>query len=180
MSQTYIYVIKSKERDEFKVGISAEPVKRLASLQTARADELELLYTFPGTMETESVLHDLLAEFRIRGEWFTNYEKAKEIIFMYRPQLKASNNDAASQVLDDIYTYLDKENKTSNLFRLAALGFYYTGRAEFGGDATTPPSKEVLDMVEQAATWFKVIGNAAQQHSVEIQPATYEDGLPAK
>jgi len=154
MSQTHIYVIKSKERDEFKVGFSADPKQRLASLQTARADELELVYSFPGTVETERELHTLLAEFHIRGEWFTNYEEAKEIIFAVMSEPNDNINEKINNFMIMSSEYFDKEDESKNLFRLTMLVAYQIGRSDAGASTIEPPNKSVLNLIEASRNWF--------------------------
>lgn len=55
-----------------KIGFAVDAHKRMAGLQTACPDRLELIHTIPGTMADERELHKRFAASRIRpdGEWF--------------------------------------------------------------------------------------------------------------
>lgn len=72
----YLYVIKCNEY--FKIGIAANPRKRLQELQIANPYELELvkMINSDDPRFTESSLHGKYCEFRIRGEWFKLPEQA--------------------------------------------------------------------------------------------------------
>lgn len=63
------YFIRSGET--IKIGSSREPQERLSGLQTAVADDLELLVDVPFSILTEDQAHGRFAHIRIRGEWFT-------------------------------------------------------------------------------------------------------------
>lgn len=65
-----IYFILDEERDAVKIGISGDPMGRLASLQTGHAGRLRLVGTMPGTRHDEKRLHQRFAGVRLRGEWF--------------------------------------------------------------------------------------------------------------
>lgn len=55
-----------------KVGVGHHPERRLRTMQTGNARELELLGTWPGGAALEQYLHrqfDTLGR-RVRGEWF--------------------------------------------------------------------------------------------------------------
>jgi Meiotically up-regulated gene 113 len=54
-----------------KIGYSANPDRRLKSLQTASSVPLRLIGTLPGTLKDEEALHARFAKYRVRGEWFT-------------------------------------------------------------------------------------------------------------
>lgn len=63
-----VYFIKSGS--QIKIGIAVDPVRRMASLQTAQAKRLRLLGTCAGGREKERELHDQFKDARMRGEWF--------------------------------------------------------------------------------------------------------------
>ena len=67
-TQTYVYAITDGEFT--KVGRSIDPERRLRQLQTASPRELRLEWTAPESDCHESLLHDRLADDRVRGEWF--------------------------------------------------------------------------------------------------------------
>lgn len=63
--------------DHFKIGRSFVSIRRrLSSLQTGQAHQLELLGIVSGDPEDEARVHRALAEFHVRGEWFMATEPA--------------------------------------------------------------------------------------------------------
>jgi hypothetical protein len=65
-----------------KIGFSDDVGKRVAGLQTGNPELLTLLLVVPGTMETESSLHNRFASARIRqsGEWFRPTRQLLEFV----------------------------------------------------------------------------------------------------
>lgn len=62
-------------RDRYKVGVSIDPPKRLAQVARGTTDPVQMLQTrwFASEGEAygaESRIHELLAAFRTKGEWF--------------------------------------------------------------------------------------------------------------
>jgi hypothetical protein len=70
MASTFVYAIYNPNKAEVKIGYSSDPLKRLSQLQTGTTDRLDLLFTFVGSNKEELQLHQELAAYRIRGEWF--------------------------------------------------------------------------------------------------------------
>src|SRR5262245_1596456 len=64
----FIYAIQSATTKLIKIGFSATPEGRLKGLQTGSPDKLELLKTWPGTMDDEKRIHRCLRKFRKHGE----------------------------------------------------------------------------------------------------------------
>ena len=69
-AKTFIYAIHCPNKNEVKIGYATDPLKRLAQLQTATTDRLDILLTFSGNIEVEKLLHSRLDKFRLGGEWF--------------------------------------------------------------------------------------------------------------
>lgn len=67
-----VYFVQSAEGGPVKIGRSADPSARVASLQTANAHPLRVLATMPGGAAVERTLHRLFERHRVRpdGEWF--------------------------------------------------------------------------------------------------------------
>jgi hypothetical protein len=65
-----VYFIENPERGTVKIGYSADPEKRLASLQTASCDKLVLLGSIPGGPSDERELHSRFGHLKKRNEWF--------------------------------------------------------------------------------------------------------------
>lgn len=65
-----IYFIRNTTTGTIKIGYSIDPTKRLATLQTAHHDRLEVWDAVPGDQDAERVLHRRFASFRMNGEWF--------------------------------------------------------------------------------------------------------------
>lgn len=79
-AEPVVYAIRAKATNVVKIGVSEDPDSRLASLQTANADELELMGYIPGSTTLEAAIHKLLSAYRVRGEWFQYCGGAKAII----------------------------------------------------------------------------------------------------
>lgn len=69
-SPTPIYFIQSGDVGPIKIGVSASPEMRLASMQTGNPETLHLRLTVKHALHGERAYHRLFREFRIRGEWF--------------------------------------------------------------------------------------------------------------
>lgn len=65
-----VYFILNRISGRIKIGKSFDVDKRLASLQTASPDPLELLGSVPSWLHTEAELHARFAALREHGEWF--------------------------------------------------------------------------------------------------------------
>ena len=63
-----------------KIGISARPWERLASLQTAHHAPLEMLAIMPGGRAEEIELHRHYSAFRVNREWFRDNENLRQYI----------------------------------------------------------------------------------------------------
>ena len=77
-----LYFIQNSTTNAIKIGISANPIKRLQQLQTANGSELQLLHTIDcsdtphGDRGCENRLHGILKLNRVRGEWFKLHPEA--------------------------------------------------------------------------------------------------------
>lgn len=78
----WIYVIQVGRQAIYKLGISNDPVGRLAMLQTANPHKLRLLHQFRADNATaaEYSLHTLLQSQRLQGEWFRLSAKQRDRI----------------------------------------------------------------------------------------------------
>lgn len=66
-----IYLMRAGNTPLYKIGFTRRDVQeRRAALQTGNPLALEVVTTWPGTMEDEARLHRLLAPYRREGEWF--------------------------------------------------------------------------------------------------------------
>jgi hypothetical protein len=65
-----VYFITNVKAGAVKIGVGADPQKRLTALQIGCPDRLALLGSIPGGREREKSLHKAFRQFRLRGEWF--------------------------------------------------------------------------------------------------------------
>lgn len=63
------YVVRAGSDGPIKIGRSKDPANRIATLQTACAEQLVILHLSPFDIEAE--LHQRLDRWRVRGEWFS-------------------------------------------------------------------------------------------------------------
>lgn len=68
----FVYCIRNMDSDAYKVGWSRNPFKRISALRTGNDGKLTFVGCFPGRRQDESLIHRLLSNERIRGEWFDN------------------------------------------------------------------------------------------------------------
>jgi len=68
---TEIYFVQAEEGGPIKIGLAADPIKRLKSLQSSSPQRLMLLGVLTGTKTVERNLHQRFSAFRLHGEWFT-------------------------------------------------------------------------------------------------------------
>lgn len=78
-----VYFIHNGEA--IKIGVSANPQKRLASLQTSYHKPLTMLAVIDGGRDVESRLHAKFDEFRLSGEWFEDHKAIRKYIDRVAP-----------------------------------------------------------------------------------------------
>lgn len=68
----YVYLIKSKESQLYKIGIATNPHKRIKNLQTGNSEKLIILYTYKtiNYNNVEKALHNRFCYINKEGEWF--------------------------------------------------------------------------------------------------------------
>ena len=65
-----IYFIQAGKNGPIKIGQSNDPEVRLKNFQTGHYEELNLLFTITSDKLSDRDIHEILYEYRIRGEWF--------------------------------------------------------------------------------------------------------------
>lgn len=83
-SQTYIYFVSDGRN--IKIGISTDPDKRAAMLQTSHSARLEILGTQKGDRQLERDLHDRFRNHRQLGEWFKDAPEIRDYIAEFTDQ----------------------------------------------------------------------------------------------
>lgn len=73
----YVYFIQNEATLAVKIGVAADPVSRLATLQTGSDGKLSIIGVLPGGRALERELHRRFSYARLSGEWF---EPAPEIL----------------------------------------------------------------------------------------------------
>lgn len=79
-----IYIVHAIGTTRYKIGKTDKLEKRLAALQTGSPFPLEVIHSFEAHDETEKVIHEAFAIYRLHGEWFDLPEHVVE-------RLKASD-----------------------------------------------------------------------------------------
>lgn len=77
---TWIYCIQAGERGPVKIGLARNPLERLATLQQGNPEPLRGVWVWQGLPEEERFMHDVCAEWRIRGEWFQPTEEVRAAV----------------------------------------------------------------------------------------------------
>lgn len=75
-----VYFIQPGEQPVVKIGHAADPVARLAALQTAHYERLNIRRVIDGAEPEELWLHRKFGEHRIVGEWFKFLPQMMEIV----------------------------------------------------------------------------------------------------
>lgn len=65
-----IYFIQTADNQFVKIGVTEDPIRRMAGLQTSTPYTLKLLAVMPGGREEESAIHLRFRRYAVRGEWF--------------------------------------------------------------------------------------------------------------
>lgn len=70
---SYVYILQCK--DFIKVGVSKNPKKRLAQIQTCNPNHVDLAYAHmcpeACSKDIEKMVHEKLSKHRVNGEWFS-------------------------------------------------------------------------------------------------------------
>lgn len=93
----FIYLIKSKDSQLYKIGISTNPHKRLRELQTGNPEELILIYKYlaKNPIQLEKSFHNRYSYLNKINEWF-NFDVIIESNFL-RECLLIDNNISVSK-----------------------------------------------------------------------------------
>lgn len=82
-----IYLITCKENNTCKIGLSSNPKRRLAQLQTSSSYKLHLDTIIDGDCNVEKELHEKFKSFKLMGEWFTYDNSIKEFFKPYTKEI---------------------------------------------------------------------------------------------
>ena len=66
----YVYFLRSGSH--MKIGFSSDVKARVTKLQTGNPERISFIGARPGSPDDEARIHDVFAEYRDTGEWFTN------------------------------------------------------------------------------------------------------------
>ena len=71
-SEGFVYFITAGPRwkSPIKVGWALDPTRRIRELQTGNPRNLKLISSAPGDIGLEQLIHSILREYRLAGEWF--------------------------------------------------------------------------------------------------------------
>lgn len=83
-----IYLIICKENNTCKIGLTNNPKRRLAQLQTSTSYKLQLDTIIDGDFNVEKELHEKFKSFKLIGEWFIYDNSIKEF---FKPYNKETN-----------------------------------------------------------------------------------------
>jgi len=75
-----IYLIRCETTGHLKIGWTINTAARLRTLQAASPTRLRLIGEFAGDRQREQELHQLLAAFRLHGEWFEYRSEVRQLL----------------------------------------------------------------------------------------------------
>lgn len=137
-----IYFVAAPLR--IKIGFTTRPEARLAQLRQTDMEELQVLHIVDSFKPVEKMLHDLLAPYRIKGEWFNDCPNVRTVIadftsgrlaFNVAEPLRPSSSDflcqsvqarnsaerEAHSLLDEIERRIARRESVSDLVRSACF-----------------------------------------------------------
>lgn len=78
----YIYILKQKGFDIYKIGVSANPKRRIYDIDSANPFGVEImcLEWFKNVYELEEVIHDSFSKNELRKEWFKIHREDIKIL----------------------------------------------------------------------------------------------------
>lgn len=81
MNARFIYFITTGPRSKYvKIGVAADPKKRLSDLQPGNPLRLHLVAAVTGSAKDEAILHEKFHEYRFRREWFALEGTLKHLV----------------------------------------------------------------------------------------------------
>lgn len=88
----YVYLIKSKDTQQYKIGISVNPYKRILQLETGNPEQLQIISTFKtlNYNSVEKALHNRFSYLKVNREWFS-FDNDIELNFLNYCELCDSN-----------------------------------------------------------------------------------------
>src|SRR5690606_11911152 len=66
----FLYLIQNSVTNNFKIGVSKNPKKRLNQLNIASDNKLTLLYSIENKSHLENETHSIFSHLKINNEWF--------------------------------------------------------------------------------------------------------------
>lgn len=78
-----VYAIRAVESKRVKLGWASNVHRRLKELQCGSPETLEIACVFDLGRESEPIVHGLVHEYRVRGEWFE--EEALQVLLQRYP-----------------------------------------------------------------------------------------------
>ena len=73
--------VRPGEYGPIKIGVSSDPRVRLRQVQTGSPHEVWIMGVWPDCPYTEEEIHQMFADYRMRGEWFRPTQVLIDFIF---------------------------------------------------------------------------------------------------
>ena len=134
-----VYLIVCDENQTCKIGVSNNPERRLAALQTANPFKLRLVHCFVASDSSEALFHKRFSEYRLGGEWFSYTEESG--IFKLFQQIHEMNIDMDMDLADFGVgiSLMRKELGNEETDRLIDWAFAYITKEELIQEAYNRP-----------------------------------------
>lgn len=161
-----VYLILNKENNHCKIGYSCSPEKRLLQLQTANAEDLELLAVIDGDKNTEKHLHELFKNHKLKGEWF-------ELV----DEIKTFFNVLGQECF--FYTYPDALALIDDLDKVSIKVLYYCNiNAQWNTNMIALTKPVLLDIEKKIGLKYQTVRNAISKLKklnilIDLGSATY-------
>lgn len=139
-----VYCVRRKNDHLVKIGYTANLRERLLTHGNQHPEGIELIVSAPGGRDLERVLHELLANECVAGEWFRPCPMLNAVIMALIATAEKSAPVDSSEPSQDIRTEIPEAPDMTNVSALAAL-------FEAAPDFSTIPADEALQM--QNLSW---------------------------
>lgn len=108
MKAGYVYFVQAADGGPIKIGWTENPERRVEQLQASTHQELRLLDYILGDRRVERALHDLLADYRVRGEWFDDCLVVRDAIndTMRGAEVRDLRESLRERVVEEVVDHL--------------------------------------------------------------------------
>lgn len=175
----WVYVIQGIGTNHYKIGYTKdEPSRRFKELKTGSPNGLKVIFTFPGTMNDEAMLHEACSRFQRHGEWFEFKDPASFIAVIVKtvlgvdvaPRLKMNEDTVREFVRDNFLIGRKPPEDKYDGYELGVLQDKFYKFCRFK-DIEVPNQKEFRDEMAKLKIGRKKFEDKTY-YKMEIKPGS--------